>query len=328
MPLRSVVRMIITPSRFFHWHTEKGDTAMIVKEQPSGLTLFVEMQGSIVPQIFSKIAGFTVFSIVVMALDYSLVSIPHVSFAAMSVFGIALSLFLGFRNNAAYDRWWEGRKLWGGIIADARNLAKICEIFIPDIEDRKHILNGVVAFTHFHRGMLRGVDASAEVAAWIGNDTATTLARKSSSADEALRVVSEQIRHLQRRGAINDFGPLSIGKTITSLGLHQAGCERIATTPLPFVYSLLIRRTTYLYCLLLPFALLEAAGPLVPIFVAVVAYVFFGLQAVTNELEHPFRLAKNGLPLDAMCRLIEISVSEATDREPPLVLSATNHVLC
>ena len=67
---------------------------MIVKEQPSGLTLFVEMQGSIVPQIFSKIAGFTVFSIVVMALDYSLVSIPHVSFAAMSVFGIALSLFL------------------------------------------------------------------------------------------------------------------------------------------------------------------------------------------------------------------------------------------
>ena len=231
---------------------------MIVKEQPSGLTLFVEMQGSIVPQIFSKIAGFTVFSIVVMALDYSLVSIPHVSFAAMSVFGIALSLFLWFRNNA----------------------------------------------------------------------TATTLARKSSSADEALRVVSEQIRHLQRRGAINDFGPLSIGKTITSLGLHQAGCERIATTPLPFVYSLLIRRSTYLYCLLLPFALLEAAGPLVPIFVAVVAYVFFGLQAVTNELEHPFRLAKNGLPLDAMCRLIEISVSEATAREPPLVLSATNHVLC
>lgn len=300
---------------------------MIVKEQPSGLTLFLEMQGSIVPQIFSKIAGFTVFSIVVMVLDDSLVSIPHVSLTALSVFGIALSLFLGFRNNAAYDRWWEGRKLWGGIIADVRNLAKTCEIFVPDIKDRKSVLNGVVAFTHFHRGRLRGVDASTEAADWIGVENATILASKSNSADGALRVISEQIRHLHRRGAINDFGPLSIGKIITSLGLHQAGCERIATTPLPFVYSLLVRRTTYLYCLLLPFALLETAGPLVPLFVAVVAYVFFGLQAVTNELEHPFRAVKNGLPLDAMCRVIEISVSEATDREPPQALSATNHVL-
>ena len=285
------------------------------------------MQGSIVPQIFSKIAGFTVFSIVVMVLDTSLVSIPHVSLTALSVFGIALSLFLGFRNNAAYDRWWEGRKLWGGIIADVRNLAKTCEIFVPDIKDRKSVLNGVVAFTHFHRGMLRGVDASTEAADWIGVENATILASKSNSADGALRVISEQIRNLHRRGAINDFGPLSIGKIITSLGLHQAGCERIATTPLPFVYSLLVRRTTYLYCLLLPFALLEAAGPLVPFFVAVVAYVFFGLQAVTNELEHPFRAVRNGLPLDAMCRVIEISVSEATDREPPPALSATNHVL-
>ncbi|RLJ60048.1 putative membrane protein [Litoreibacter meonggei] len=300
---------------------------MIIKEQPSGLTLFVEMQGSIVPQILSKIAGFTVFSSAIMALDTRLVFIPHVSLTAMSVFGIALSLFLGFRNNAAYDRWWEGRKLWGGIIADVRNLAKTCEIFVPDIKDRKDILDVVVAFAHFHRGMLRGVDASKDAANWIGVANAATLAGKSNSTDGALRVISEQIRHLHAQGAINDFGQISIGKIITSLGLHQAGCERIATTPLPFVYSLLVRRTTYLYCLLLPFALLEVAGPLLPFFVAVVAYVFFGLQAVTNELEHPFRMVKNGLPLDAMCRVVEISVSEATDREPPPALSATNHVL-
>lgn len=297
---------------------------MIVKEQPSGLTLFVEMQGSIVPQIFSKIAGFTVFSIVVMVLDNGLASIPHVSLTALSVFGIALSLFMGFRNNAAYDRWWEGRKLWGGIIADARNLAKVCEIFVAD---RKDILDAVVAFAHFHRGMLRAVDVTKDAADWIGIDGATTLAGKSNSADGALRAISEKIRHLHARGAIDGFGQLSVAKIITSLGLHQASCERIATTPLPFVYSLLVRRTTYLYCVLLPFALLEAAGPLVPFFVAVVAYVFFGLQAVTNELEHPFRAVKNGLPLDAMCRVIEISVSETKNREPPPALSATNHVL-
>lgn len=96
---------------------------------------------------------------------------------------------------------------------------------------------------------------------------------------------------------------------------------------MPFVYSLLVRRTTYLYCVLLPFALVETTGPFVPIFVAVVAYVFFGLQAVTNELEHPFRQGQNGLPLRALCRTIEISVAQALDRPAPPPLSPRNGIL-
>jgi putative membrane protein len=98
-------------------------------------------------------------------------------------------------------------------------------------------------------------------------------------------------------------------------------------TPLPFVYSLLVRRATYLYCCLLPFALIEAAGWFAPIFAAIVAYVFFSLQAVTNELEHPFHNVKNGLPLDAMYRTIEISIAETLNRTPPESSAATNYVL-
>ncbi|MFP7674556.1 bestrophin family protein [Marivita sp. S0852] len=300
---------------------------MIVKEQPSGWTLFFEMQGSVVPQIIGKIVGFTAFSVAVMFLDDVVAFVPSVSLTAMSVFGIALSLFLGFRNNAAYERWWEGRKLWGGIISEIRNLAKICDMFVPDMAPRKTILDAAVAFAHFHRGTLRRVDVTKDAAPWIGAESAAQLAGKTNSADAALRTISETVRQLQAKDQITGFAQLAFAKIILSLGRHQAGCERIASTPLPFVYSLLIRRTTYLYCLLLPFALLEAAGPFVPFFVAVVAYVFFGLQAVTNELEHPFRAIKNGLPLDAMCRLIEVSAAEATDRTPPPALSATDHVL-
>jgi putative membrane protein len=77
----------------------------------------------------------------------------------------------------------------------------------------------------------------------------------------------------------------------------------------------------------LPFALIESTSWFAPVFAAVVAYVFFGLQEVTNELELPFRNVQNGLPLDAMCRVIEISVSEALNRSAPEYLAATKHVL-
>lgn len=101
----------------------------------------------------------------------------------------------------------------------------------------------------------------------------------------------------------------------------------MATTPLPFIYSLMVRRTIYLYCWLLPFALIEATSWFAPVFAAVVACVFFGLQAVTNELAHPFRHVQNGLSLDAMCRVIKISACEALGQEAPAMRTSENYVL-
>lgn len=300
---------------------------MIVKEQPSALTLFVAMHGSVVPQIIYKIVAFTLLSLGVMLFDIHIAALPHVSLTALSVFGIALSLFLGFRNNAAYERWWEARKLWGGIIADIRNLAKVSEIFIANPKERRDILGFAIAFAHMHRSGLRDDPISTELQGWVGADNASAIGMRKNGADAALRLMSQNVRHLHDSGTLDSFGQLAFAKNIAALGHAQAGCERIATTPLPFVYSLLIRRTTYLYCILLPFGLLETAGPFVPVFSAIVAYVFFGLQAVTNELEHPFRKVRNGLPLDALCRTIEISVAEALDTAPPEPLRPTGHVL-
>jgi putative membrane protein len=139
--------------------------------------------------------------------------------------------------------------------------------------------------------------------------------------------MSRTIGTLHAQGSIDSFGRLSFVNNIPARGHAQAGCERIATTSLPFVYSLLIRWTTYLYCILLPFGLLETVGPFLPVFVAIVAYVFFSLQAVTNQIEHPFRRVKNGLPLDAMCRAIKVSVVEALDQKPPAPLLPKDYML-
>lgn len=300
---------------------------MIVRENPSALKLFFVVQGSVVPQIIAKIIGIALFSVLVMLLDQYVIALPNFSISAMGILGIALSLFLGFRNNAAYDRWWEARKLWGTMIGDVRNLGRHMCVFVGKGEDRAQILSCAVAFAHLHRGFLRSEDVRANIEPWVGAEKADAMIAHKNPADAAMRSMAVKIGTLAQNDTVNAPGQMILSQTMSSMALAQAGCERIFTTPLPFVYSLLVRRTTYLYCWLLPFALIDATGWFTPIFAAVVAYVFFGLQAVTNELEHPFRNVQNGLPLDAMCRTIEISVSEALGRTPPVALSATNHVL-
>lgn len=300
---------------------------MIVKDQPSALQLFFAMQGSIVPKISVKLFFIATLSLAIFLLDRSVMPLPRISITAMGIFGVALSLFLGFRNNVAYDRWWDGRILWGKMIADMRNLGRNAEIFIADTTQKERLISTVMASIHFHRGFLRSVDAQPEANHWIDADISQELSKYQNPANAALQNAAKQIGDLARADQLSSFGQLELSRTLASLTHSQAGCERIASTPLPYVYSLLIRRTTYIYCWLLPFALLDSTGGFAPILSAVVAYVFFGLQAVTHELEMPFQNIENGLPLDAMCRIIEISAAEALGREPPAPLVPVNYEL-
>ena len=300
---------------------------MILREPPSSFKLFFVIQGSVVPAIIGKITVIALIAQLVVVLDHFFVPLPHISIAAMGIFGVALSLFLGFRNNAAYDRWWEARKLWGAMIADIRNLCRQSSLFIRDDAARQEILNHAVAFAHLHRGFLRETDVSAQVAPLTGAERARHLLAYRNPADAALREMNERLVTLSDQNRLDGFARMTLSNTLSSLATAQASCERIQTTPLPYVYSLLVRRTTYLYCGLLPFALLEATGWFAPLFAAVVAYVFFGLQTVTNELERPFHNLQNGLPLDAMCRIIETSVAEALGKPAPEPVAVVNHVL-
>lgn len=296
---------------------------MIVLDQPSALRLFFVMQGSIVPGILHKILAVAALSAAILSIDRLALPLPHVSISAIGVFGIALSLFLGFRNNAAYDRWWEARSLWGQLIAETRNLGRQVTLFSPDPALHARVLSHAVAFAHLHRGALRGEDARDQVTPWIGEDDTDALLTRTNPADAALSRINATLAEAE----IDGYARMTLSRTLSAMGLAQAGGERIATTPLPFVYSLLVRRTTYLYCFLLPFALADQAGWFTPLLAGIVAYVFFGLQAVTRELEHPFQNVENGLPLDAMCRVIEISASEALDRPAPPPLAPSNGVL-
>jgi putative membrane protein len=295
---------------------------MIVRDTPRFLDLVFAVRGSIVPRIAPRLALLALVAAAMVWLHERFGLLPEVGGIGFTVFGIALSLFLGFRNNAAYDRWWEARKLWGGLLADTRSLAREAELFVADAAERQAMLRLALTFLHWHRANLRGLQGDAEALA-----RGPGFAAAPHPPDAALDALAAMVAEAGRRGTIDGYGLRALGERLGSIALQQAGCERIATTPLPFVYSLLIHRTTWLFCLLLPLALLGPAGWLTPLFVVIVGYVFFGLAEVTEELSHPFGMTMNGLPLDAICRAAEISLAPHLGEAAPEPLAPRDFFL-
>ncbi len=299
-----------------------GGCGMIVRDRPDLWDLLTALRGSIVPRIALPVLLLACFAAAVVAVDRITGAVPQLDGSAFAVFGIGLSLFLGFRNNAAYDRWWEARKLWGGLLADLRSLAREVEVFVADPTLRHGLLEGALDFIHAHRINLRGLPVGEAM-----RDGVVRLAEAPHPPCAALDGVAAMVAGAYRGGGIDGFGARSLTTRMGNIAAQQAGCERIANSPLPFVYSLLIYRTSYLYCLMLPFALTGTTGWATPLFVAVVAYMFLGLAEVTEELSHPFAASPNGIAMDAICRAAEISLAPHLGREAPPPLAPVDHYL-
>jgi len=299
---------------------------MLIRPRPSPFQLFIILRGSIVPRIAPQIIGFALYAAVIVAAarHYGLESSGY-GLAPFTVLGVALSIFLGFRNNAAYERWWEARKLWGQLVFEIRNLARAVQALVPgDSGQIRPMLMESLAFCHYLRGGLRKVDADPEARRFVG-DAANAFAAAVNKPDAVLRSMERRLALLKQAGRIEAMDFRLLDERIAGLAALQAGCERISGTPLPFTYSLLLHRFAYWFCLLLPFGLVSVAGWASPLFTALVVYSFFGLDALSEELEDPFGTGNNDLPLDFLCRVDEISVFEALGEPPPPLLAADNY---
>jgi putative membrane protein len=295
---------------------------MIIRPRPNLLQLFFVMRGSIVPRILPHIIGFAVYAAAIVAIVH-LADLPMQDFniAPFGLIAVTLSIYLGFRNNAAYDRWWEARKLWGNLVYEVRNLTRASGGLIAERGEWRGLLMDALSFCHLLRGQIRNVDAM-DKAREFGGAEADTLAGFVNKPDEMVRRMGARIARLRNGGSLDPIGYRILDERLASLSAVQAGCERIAGTPLPFAYTLLLQRTAYIVCLLLPFGLVTSTGWATPLFTALIAYTFFGLDALSEELEDPFGTEANDLALDSLCRVCEISVFEALGEPAPLPLPA------
>jgi putative membrane protein len=304
---------------------------MIVVDNPTFWETVFRIRGSTWPMIWRRMLAVTVISVVVTVMHTGYGLLRHdLTVVPFTLIGIALSIFLGFRNGASYDRFWEGRRLWGQLVNTTRSLTRQTLTLIrppggtvtTELEShRRAIVYRLIAFTHALRAHLRDEDPLLEVAPWLSEAEVDALRPETNRPIAIVQRLGDVFREDLDRGWVDRFHLPLLEESLVELTSIQGGCERIKATPIPFSYSILLHGIVGVYCLGLPFGLVEVIGPFTPIVVLMVAYAFFGLDAVGGEIENPFGLDPNDLPLSALSRTIEINLRQRlgdTDLPPPM----------
>lgn len=304
---------------------------MIVRDRPSAWQLFFILRGSILPRIAGPLLTTIGIAIAVTVLHGRLfdtkITLTPIPF---SLIGLALAIFLGFRNSASYDRWWEARKLWGDLLIRTRSLGRLWLNHVAPGADRAEAdrqLGRLIAFAYALKHALRGAGEE-RAGAFLPESDLAKPAHRINPPDHILRCFSAELALAAREGRVTAMMAAEMEEQITALAAIQAGCERIRTTPLPFPYTLMLHRTAYLYCLMLPFGLVDSIGFSTPLVVGLISYTFFGLDALGDEIEEPFGILPNDLPLDTLCRRVEIDLRAARgERDLPEMPKAVDFCL-
>ncbi len=283
---------------------------MIVRPKASLWDILFAVRGSIAGRVAWRCLFITVLAcVIVFTGDFHLEPMSHLGTAPFGLIGLAISIFMSFRNSAAYDRWWEGRKQWGELLVQTRSLCR--ELSDLDADTKKRVFLPLIAYANALSARLRGEDEIAASRPWH-----VEASPGPNVSDTILRKIGTELLALNKSGALSDWRYSSAAIRMNAISGIQAACERIKATPLPFAYTLLIHRTVYLFCLLLPFALAPQLGWGTPVIVAFISYTFFGLDAIGDDLAEPFSAADNCLPVKAMVRTLERAIMSFLEISP------------
>lgn len=241
------------------------------------------------------------------------ISTYHVPLNAgvFTLLGIALAIYHGFCNNAAYERFWEGRKLWGSLIWQARVFARQVTS-LPNLlpEERNRLLYLTIAFCHALRHQLRHESTAENVHRLLDADDALRVMATPHSALMLTQLLGETVGKMLKDGKIDSIIWQQLNTHIDEFARIQSACERINNTPIPFAYFVLMHRTVYGYCFLLPFGLASSIGWVTPIMVTFVGYTFMALNEIVDEISEPFGKSENDIALTHICQTIETQLCE------------------
>lgn len=290
--------------------------------------LFV-WRGSVLRNIAPQLLLTTGFAVVVTALQGQVFhSKVPLTFVPFSLIGLTLAVFLGFRNNTSYARYWEARSLWGVLLNESRTLVRQSLTLVNDQTLAPQLGRRLMAFTHALRHQLRETDPAADLARLLSPADCERVGVARYKPAVLLLMAGEWLREVRLQGHLSPALAHAMEKPLGKLTEVLGGCERIASTPIPFTYGVIIHRTIYLYCFLMPFGLVDSIGPMTPVVVAFVAYTFLALEALSAQIEEPFGLEPNDLALEAMSWMIEATLRETLgERDLPQVPGPVNYIV-
>ena len=291
---------------------------MIVRPRPHWLRLLFVRRGSLMPRIFWQLLFVFLLSCVVLLAHGRLYHWKVTLTAApFSLMGVALAIFLGFRINASYDRYWEARKMWGGVLIASRNLARQALTLTPQDGAARPFVLGLIGFASTMRNQLRRQPCDRALEGLLPESLLARLPGTRSAPMLILLWLAQWLQERREAAALSPILAQHMEEGLDQLSTALGSCERIANTPLPFTYSVILHRSSYCYCMLLPFGLVDSIGLMMPLVVVFVAYTFFALEALSDEIEEPFGTMPNDLALDAIVAGIDASLRELLGETPP-----------
>lgn len=230
-----------------------------------------------------------------------------------SLLGFAISMLLVFRTNTAYDRWWEGRKLWGSLVNNSRNLAiKLNAILPPEEKAQRSFFRKIIpAYAYALHNHLRREQTRIEL---FDEEEHKHLFSKIDTEkhipNQIAMLMFQHIQQLHKEGKISGEQLIFLNSELQSFTDICGACERIKNTPIPFSYSVFIKKFIFVYVMTLPFGYVFQLGFYVIPVVAFIFYVLASLELIAEEIEDPFGGDANDVPTDKLSQNIHRHVAE------------------
>lgn len=279
------------------------------------------------PQVSKRLGLMFLFDLTITLaytqLGFTWLGLPSLPLA---IIGGALSVFLAFRNNSAYDRWWEARSLWGSLVNTARTFSRQVLTFVDDeatagksLAERpvsKHALVELqIAYVHALRCHLRRQNPFPEMEAHLPEGTVSYLRAQRNVPIAMLMLKARILRQYFNQGRLDSYRLTAIDSTLTDLCNVQGACERIKNTPLPRQYHYFPRLLVVVYSALVPLGLVEGLGMLTPVVSTLVSFIFVSLETIGKEIENPFENSVHDTPMSSLTRSIEVNLKQNLGEE-------------
>ncbi|MBX3269001.1 MAG: hypothetical protein KF729_02000 [Sandaracinaceae bacterium] len=341
---------------------------IVLDDKKSWLRTLYAWKGTALQRSWKRVAFTTTSSMVITYVDLGQggrwTFHEDLTIVPFSLVAVALGIFLGFRNNTSYDRFWEGRKLWGAMVNTTRSVTRQILTLIgpiqkkfegkltdgirsyyygelptaaerlddPELEEilqfHREMVYRVAAYAHAVRLHLRDQRDLTELRRLLPDDEVDQLLDERNPPNAILQTLGDRFREAWLRGWIHSHHLVVLEGSLTDFSNIQGGCERIKNTPIPFSYSVLTHRIVALYCTALPFGIVNQTEWFTPLVVAIISYAFFGLDAVGSEIDDPFGTDPNDLPLLSITTMIEGNLRQRIgDEDLPAPIQPVDGVL-
>jgi ion channel-forming bestrophin family protein len=277
-------------------------------------------RGSVIPAVLNRTLFCGGFAALISILHYYKLPIAMPVLASL-IPNIVLGLMLVFRTNTAYERFWEGRKLWGGLVNTTRNLARHIWVVVlekdqPQRASKVSALYLLVAFSVATKLQLRQEPVNSELAALLSEAQYNNLKTMNHPPLEIAFWIQDYLQQCHYDQRLNSYQLATMQTLLNQMVDYLGGCERILKTPIPLAYAIHLKQLLLIYCLTLPLQFVNQLGWLTAPMVILISFMLFGIEAIGIEIENPFGHDSNDLPLDQICATMKRNVDDLMTLEP------------